>query len=260
MQHFKSEFYLVRNFVQQRIGQFISGVDITDAYFGCSAYIDLIQKLQLRISGADISFCAPLFFNISIAAGEVHVSDLFNLYRFEDKLYTLKLRGSEIKNYLEMSYANWTNQMHSPDDNMLLLSPMKSNPDRMGFTNFIFNFDSAAGICYEVDLRQPQGKKVKIKNMADGSSFDPDHYYTVAMTAYRVNGGGELLTKGAGIPHEELRSRIVFESKRDQRYYLTKEIERLGTVDPQPFNNWRFVPEEWAKPAIERDRRLIFGD
>jgi 2',3'-cyclic-nucleotide 2'-phosphodiesterase/3'-nucleotidase len=96
--------------------------------------------------------------------------------------------------------------------------------------------------------------------MSNGEPFDEKKTYNVAMNSYRGNGGGELLTKGAGIPHEELRSRIVFESKRDQRYYLTKEIERLGTVDPQPFNNWRFVPEEWAKPAIERDRRLIFGD
>lgn len=259
MQHFKSEFNLVRNFVQQRIGKFISGVDITDAYFGSSAYIDLIQQLQLRISGADISFCAPLFFNISIASGEVHVSDLFNLYRFEDKLYTLKLRGCEIKNYLEMSYANWTNQMRSHEDSMLLLSPMKSNPDRMGFTNFIFNFDSAAGICYDVDLRQPQGKKVKIKNMADGSPFYPDNLYTVAMTAYRVNGGGELLTKGAGLTKEEIDKRIICYTEHDVRYYMMNYIYEAQSLDPKPLNHWRFVPESWVKTAEEKERKLLFG-
>ena len=39
----------------------------------------------------------------------------------------------------------------------------------------------------------------------------------------------------------------------------TEEIERLGTINPQPNSNWKFVPEEWVKPAIERDRQLLFG-
>ncbi|MBF1605207.1 MAG: bifunctional metallophosphatase/5'-nucleotidase, partial [Prevotella shahii] len=82
----------------------------------------------------------------------------------------------------------------------------------------------------------------------------------VAMNSYRGNGGGELLTKGAGIPRSELKSRIVFESEKDQRYYLMKLIEDAGVMNPQAHNNWKFVPEEWTKPAIERDRKLIFGN
>ena len=163
--HFKKDFKEVKDYASRLVGRFTAGVNISDAYFGPSAYIDFIQYLLLQASGADISLMAPLFFNASIDAGEIHVSDLFNLYRFEDCIYTLCLTGKEIKNYLEMSYANWTNQMHSIDDNLLLLSPMKSNPERMGFTNFIFNFDSAAGIIYEVDVTRPQGEKITIKRM-----------------------------------------------------------------------------------------------
>ena len=78
------------------------------------------------------------------------------------------------------------------------------------------------------------------------------------MNSYRGNGGGELLTKGAGIPREELKNRIVFESEKDQRYYLMQEIEKAGVMNPQAHNNWRFVPEEWTIKAIERDKKLIF--
>ena len=94
--------------------------------------------------------------------------------------------------------------------------------------------------------------------MSDGTPFDENKWYTVAMNSYRGNGGGELLTKGAGIPHDSISSRIIYESERDQRYYLTKEIEKAGNVDPQPGNNWRFVPEEWTEPAIKRDKKLLF--
>ncbi len=257
--HFKREFNDVKRYASKKIGRFLSGVDITDAYFGSSAYIDFIQQLQLLISKADISFAAPLFFNASIQPGEVSISDLFNLYRFEDRLYTLRMKGREIKDYLEMSYANWTGQMRSADDHLLLLSPMKSNPERMGFTNFIFNFDSAAGIRYEVDVRRPRGEKVTILSMADGSPFHPDREYTVAMTAYRANGGGELLTKGAGLTKEEIERRIVSFTPRDIRHYMMQFISEQHDVKPTAQHLWRFVPEEWVKAAEQRERKLLFG-
>jgi 2',3'-cyclic-nucleotide 2'-phosphodiesterase/3'-nucleotidase len=33
----------------------------------------------------------------------------------------------------------------------------------------------------------------------------------------------------------------------------------MGSIAPRPNNNWRFVPETWVKPALERDRKLLFG-
>lgn len=257
--HFKRDFADVQQYASRQIGHFLSGIDITDAYFGSSAYIDFIQQLQLEVSHADLSLAAPLFFNASIGEGDVKVSDLFNLYRFEDKLYTLRLKGHEIKNYLEMSYANWTNQMHSPDDNLLLLSPMKSNPERMGFTNFIFNFDSIVGLKYTVDVSKPTGEKINIESMADGTPFDPEHDYSVAMTAYRANGGGELLTKGAGLTKEEIERRILDVTPRDIRHYMMEYIEHHHNVCPQAQNHWRFIPEEWVKAAETRERELLFG-
>ena len=73
-------------------------------------------------------------------------------------------------------------------------------------------------------------------------------------------GGGELLTKGAGIPHEELESRIVKETDKDLRYFLMLSIINNGDVNVYRINNWRFVPESWAIPALERDRQLLFPD
>lgn len=257
--HFAYPFHEVKRFATEKIGTFLNRVDVTEAYFGSSAYIDLIQSLQIKISGADISFTAPLFFNAAIEAGDIKVSNLFDLYRFEDHLYTLRLSGLEIKNYLEMSYASWTQQMHSENDNMLLISPMKSNPDRMGFKNFIFNFDSAAGINYEVDVTKPEGEKVTILSKKDGTPFYMDEFYTVAMTAYRANGGGELLTKGASISKKDIDSRIVNVSEHDIRYYLLQYIKELGTINPQAQGHWRFVPEDWVEKATMREKEILFG-
>ena len=185
---------------------------------------------------------------------------MFKIYRYENQIYTLRMTGAEVRKMLEMSYDLWVNTMTSPDDHIMLLTDTWTDKQRMGFKNLTFNFDTAAGIDYEVDVTKPNGQKVHILKFSDGRPFDEHAWYKVAMNSYRGNGGGELLTRGAGIAKEDIPSRIIYMSKHDQRYYLTQMIEKQGTVEALPLNNWRFVPEEWTKPAIERDRRLIFKE
>lgn len=251
----------VDRYANDTIGNFAHTIYTRDSYFGNSAFNDLILNLQTQITGADISFNAPLSFDESIKAGPVRVSDMFNLYKFENQLYVMRLTGAEIHRYLEMSYDLWVNTMKSPDDHLLLLdSTTHGDAQRLGFKNFSFNFDAASGIDYEVDVTRPNGQKVNILHMSNGKPFDENAWYRVAVNSYRGNGGGELLTRGAGIPRDSLESRIVWRSARDQRHYLMEEIRKAGTIDPQPNHNWRFVPEAWVKPAADRDRKLLFGN
>ena len=255
---FQPQYQSTIDFVSRKIGRINQTISTKDAYFGPSAFIDLIHQLQLDISGADISFCAPLSFNAEIREGDIYMSDMFNLYKYENMLYVMQLSGQEIKDFLEMSYAIWTNQMKSADDHILLLNEEDKGFGR--FKNPSFNFDSAAGIIYTVDVTKPQGEKIRIESMADGTPFSLQKIYKVAVNSYRGNGGGDLLTKGAGIPKSELSKRIVFSTDKDLRYYLMKRIEEVKTLDPKPLNQWRFVPEEWTCPAIERDYQLLFGN
>jgi 2',3'-cyclic-nucleotide 2'-phosphodiesterase/3'-nucleotidase len=55
-------------------------------------------------------------------------------------------------------------------------------------------------------------------------------------------------------------SRILSVSEHDIRYYLMEYVKELGTIDPQPKNHWRFVPEEWVAQASEREREILFGN
>ena len=261
MKHFQPHIDEVNAYIDREIGEFKRTIHIRDSYFGNSAFNDFILNLQLQITGADIAFNAPLSFDAAIQAGPVRVSDMFNLYKYENQLFVMRLTGEEIRRHLEMSYNQWVNTMQSPDDHLFLLTEEKSRGDHRRFLGFkypFFNFDAAAGIDYEVDVTKPDGQKVRILQMSNGQPFDEAKWYHVAVNSYRGNGGGELLTRGAGIPHDSLESRIVWRSERDQRYYLMQEIEKLRVVDPQPNHNWRFVPEEWVKPAAERDRKLLF--
>lgn len=259
MQRFNSQYETVENFVSKKIGTFAESISTEPAYFGPSAFIDLIHTLQLALTNADVSFAAPLSFRSEIKKGDITVGDLFNLYKYENMLYVMELSGKEIRNFLEMSYAMWTNQMKSPHDHLLLFKEAFGEDERQTFKNYSFNFDSAAGIIYTVDVTKPQGRKVHVVSMADGTPFEESRLYKVALNSYRGNGGGELLTKGAGIPQDNLAGRIIFSTHRDLRYYLMEYIENRGMINPIPLYQWKFIPEDWVVPAAKRDYKLLFG-
>lgn len=260
MKKFAPQYDTVEQFVSKKIGTFTEDISTRPAFFGPSAFIDFIHSLQLDISGAEISFAAPLSFDAEIKKGDIHVSDMFNLYKYENMLYVMKLSGKEIKDFLEESYYMWTNQMKSADDHLLWFKEQRREgaEDRASFQNFSFNFDSAAGIIYTVDVTKPKGEKITIISMADGTPFRMDKIYKVALNSYRGNGGGELLTKGAGIPQDQLKERILFSTDKDLRFYLMNYIEEKGTLNPRALNQWKFIPEAWTVPAAKRDYEYLF--
>ena len=236
MKRFAPQYETVQKFVSKKIGTFTESISTHPAFFGPSAFIDLIHTLQLDITGADISFAAPLSFDAEIKKGDVFVSDMFNLYKYENMLYVMTLSGKEIKDFLEMSYYMWTNRMKSPEDHLLWFKkkPREGAEDRASFQNFSFNFDSASGIIYTRGRdKTAREKRLRLSSMADGSPFRMDKIYKVALNSYRGNGGGELLTKGSGIPQEDLKDRIIFSTDKDLRFYLMNYIEKKGTMDPE---------------------------
>ncbi len=252
-------------YVSKPIGVFTETISSYESIFGDSPFIDLIQQIQLDLTHADVSFAALLSFNAEIKKGEVYVRDMFNLYKYENLLYTMSLSGQEINDYLEYSYGQWFNQMKDAEDNLL-----NFRRDENG--NFIlargapqlaasyFNFSSAAGINYTVDVSKPAGKRITISSMADGKSFDFKKMYTVAVNSYQANGGGGLLTLGAKIPKDEITGRIITSTPKDLRFYLMKWIEDKKTVTPQAFNNWSVIPKEWWEKGKEKDTKLLFKD
>lgn len=261
MREFEPVQNAVNEFVNRKIGIATGDFSVRDAYFGPSAFMELLHDLQLDITGADISFAAPLSFDAMIGKGDLRMSDMFTLYKYENMLYTMALTGKEIKDYLEMSYSLWTDRMSGPEDHILLFAKdglSAAKGDYAKLQNPAYNFDSAAGIIYDVDVTKPKGEKITIKSMSDGSPFEEDKTYKVAVNSYRGNGGGDLLTKGAGIPHDELKSRILTSTDKDLRFYLIKEIEKRGSITPRVTPNWRFVPSDLTAPAIRKDRSILF--
>lgn len=262
---FRPYYDIIDEYVSQPLGTMDTTISTTDAFFGDAAFTDMIHRAQMDLTGAEISFTAPLSFDKTIDKGTIYVGDLFKIYRYENLMYTMKLGGKEIEDFLEYSYGLWLNQMKNADDHLLKFETDSTGKiviknGRARLANAYYNFDNAEGIDYTVDASKPVGERVKIISMSDGTPFDLNKTYTVAVNSYRGNGGGGHLTAGAKIRPELLSDRIISNTDKDFRYYLMQWINDMGTLDPKADHNWKIIPQQWVEKAEPKDRKLLFGN
>ena len=263
---FRSDFEAVRAFTKQEVGQLSVDLRTRDSYCGMSDYVNLIHTLSLGCSPAQISFAAPLTFDGFVKAGTILYNDLFTIYPFENQLYVIKMSGKEVKDALEYSYDKWINTLGAGQKHLLKIkegADPRTGTKGWSFVNRPYNFDSAAGLFYEVDVTKPLGQRISITTLADGTAFDEETQYNVAATSYRANGGGGILREGAGIDTDKIDERVVeyYPEIRELLYdYLLKNKVIASEVigNPSVIGSWKFVPEKKATPALVADMALLF--
>ena len=145
--------------------------------------------------------------------------------------------------------------MPSETGNLLKIN-IGSKEERGKFKNPFFNFDSAAGIIYEVDTREDDGHRINIISMSDGSKFDENTTYEVALSSYRANGGGDILLLGCNLSKNEVEKRVVTKMG-DIRELLYNQIKRDGFIEAIPLNHWKFIPEKQSVLAISNDLKYL---
>ncbi len=279
MAKFQSMFDEIKAWVDRPIGKMEGVISSRDSMFGDSAFVDLIHIIQLELSKdptlglapADISFAAPLFADAQIPSspdGTLYVRDMFNLYVYENFLYTMTLTGQQIKDFLEYSYQYWFDTMPNEGNHLIAFQRDKDgklildNRTNMPMTaTRYYNYDSAAGINYVVDVSKPAGERVSIYCMSDGRAFNPKATYTVAINSYRASGGGGHLEKGAGLDKDTILSMKLVNgaTTKDLRYFLLKWFEKQeGTVTVWPLGNWDVIPEDLAAIGRANDYPLLY--
>ena len=264
---FRKEFEAVKAFTLQEVGILNTDICTRDSFTGMCDYMNLLHSLCLGQEPAQISIAAPLTYNGRIGSGVLVFNDLFTIYPFENQLCVVKMSGKEVKDYLEASYDKWINTISKPGDHVLKIQGRddpRTGQKGWSFVNRSYNFDSAAGINYTVDVTKPFGSRIHISSMADGGAFQADKDYNVAMTSYRASGGGGLLDE-IGIETDNIDGRIVARYP-EIRNLLYDYLMENGSIDPEVIGNpkvigkWSFVPESLAAPALKADKALLFGE
>ncbi|MDO5425966.1 MAG: 5'-nucleotidase C-terminal domain-containing protein [Eubacteriales bacterium] len=185
-----------------------------------TAVMDLINKIQLENSGADVS-AAALFKNTSdLPEGDINYGNIFDIYKFDNTLYRVTVTGKELKAYMEWSaecYNQW-----EPGDINISFDP--EYPDYL--------YDMFAGVEYEIDLSQPKGERIK-NVMFNGEPLSDDQTLTLAVNNYRYSSALKSLNLIEGTKE--------WESSNSIRDMIVEYFAENSPVEPEVDNNWQIV-------------------
>jgi len=185
-----------------------------------TAVMDLINKIQLENSGADVSAAALFKATSDLPEGDINYGNIFNIYKFDNTLYRVPVTGAELKAYMEWSaecYNQW-----QPGDINISFDP--EYPDYL--------YDMFAGVDYEIDLSQPKGQRIK-NVMFKGEPLADDQTLTLAVNNYRYSSGLKAYNLVSG--------KREWESPNSIRDMIVQYFAEHSPVAPEVDNNWKIV-------------------
>lgn len=170
-----------------------------------------------------------------IAAGPLTIRSASDLYLYDNTLKAIKVKGSTVKEWLEMS-AGAYNQ----------IDPAKTGEQPLLNPDFqVYNFDVIDGVTYQIDVTKPAKYKPngtinntessRIVNLKyNGQPLDPNQDFIVATNNYRASGGGNF----PGVKGSEL----IIDSQDENRQVLMDYISGQKTINPSADGNWSIAP------------------
>ncbi|MGH7730708.1 MAG: bifunctional metallophosphatase/5'-nucleotidase, partial [Candidatus Eiseniibacteriota bacterium] len=192
---------------------------------------ELIHRVQLDATEADVSLAALFDPALRIAPGPIRLRDAMAIYPYDSMLGLIELTGAELAAVVERSAGYFSRDPYSFEDGQALVDSSVAG----------YDFDTAEGVGYEIDLTREPGHRVRSLTL-HGEPLDPERRLKVAVNSYRLNGGGgfEALAKAPRLPFHS----------RPVRDLLVDYIRRMRSLDAGFTRNWTLLPDYAA--AAER--------
>ena len=192
------------------------------------ALVELIHRAQLHATGAQVSLASLFSTRTRWAAGPVTLRDVYSLYFYENKLFTVEITGRQLKDALEYSARSFATYPW-PED---------ATP----FSGWGYNFDMAQGVTYKIDLSRPPGERIADLRF-EGAPLDPARKLTLALNSYRWSGGGG---------YDMLRhAKIVGRAKKQVRETIIDYLSSRLTVETNVDHNWEIVPADAHQALLD---------
>ena len=143
--------------------------------------VSLINQIQLKVSGADLS--ATALFNQPIGLPRnIRMRDIVNNYVYPNTLVVKDIDGQTLRAYLEQN----ANYFELDNDDVIRVNPSFNEPKPQHF-----NYDMVDGIEYGFDIAKPVGQRLT-HLFFNGKSIADDQRFTLVMNNYRASGGGNF--------------------------------------------------------------------
>lgn len=172
-----------------------------------------------------------------IQAGDLTIRSAGDLYLYDNTLKAVKVKGSVVKEWIEMSAGKFNTINPTSTEEQTLLNPAFP----------VYNFDVIDGVQYQIDVTVPAkyDKDGKIINpdssrvvslTYNGQPVNPNQDFIVVTNNYRAGGGGNF----PGVKGSEL----VVDSADENRQILMDYITEMKEITPTADNNWSIAPIE----------------
>ncbi|MFS3927553.1 bifunctional 2',3'-cyclic-nucleotide 2'-phosphodiesterase/3'-nucleotidase [Priestia flexa] len=170
-----------------------------------------------------------------IKKGDLTIRSAGDLYLYDNTLKAVKVKGSVVKEWIEMSAGKFNQITPGKSEEQQLLNP--SFP--------VYNFDVIDGVQYQIDVTKPakydgngnviNANSSRVTNLTyDGKPIDLNQEFIVVTNNYRASGGGNF----PGLKGSEL----VVDSADENRQILMDYITEQKEITPTADNNWSIAP------------------
>lgn len=184
--------------------------------------VDMIHEVQLQSAKADVSFASLFNTGVNFLKGPVTVRELASLYIYDNELYAIEGNGQMVKDALENAARYF---LQCPADGCP--GQPQTNPKVVGF-----NYDTAEGVDYEIDLRRPEGDRI-VNLKYKGQPLDMNQKLRIAVNNYRSGGSA-----GYGMFRN---APIVWRSGMEIREMMIDYFRAKKVLPAVPDNNWRLI-------------------
>ena len=214
-------------YINSVIGEAEASISAERARFRDTPMMDLLQRVMLEESGAQLSMAALLPYRYQgVPAGPITVQELFSFYLYDNTLVLVEVSGRQIKEALEHSARYYQSGRPDPETGQLVIEPDPSVR--------AYNFDMLAGAHYRIDPTRPVGQRIRELSY-QGRQMDPEETFKLVTTNYRAaGGGGYRMLKDAD---------VLWRSSEEVRNLLIEHIAKQGTITPFCDYNWYVAPD-----------------
>src|SRR5437773_2774938 len=146
-QRFSAAQEAARQWAGTPLGTATPGFDARYARVQDTPLLDLINEVQRRRAGAQLSAAAAFDIQPGLPEGEVHQRDVSGIYPYENTLRGVRISGQQLREYLEHSARYF--RTYEPGQPII-------NDSVAGY-----NYDVVSGVVYNVDLSRPAGQRIR---------------------------------------------------------------------------------------------------
>lgn len=214
------------------------------AFIQDSAIIDLINTVQLKNAGADVSMAALLDASANLTAGDYKMKDGVKVYKYDNTLYGVKCTGKQLKAIMEYQAGRYFNTYKEGDVTISFNPAMRS-----------YLFDAFAGVDYEIDISKPEGQRI-VNVKYKGKKLKDSQQLILAVNNYRF---GQLCTLGYLNAEDAVYSSLNDGGTAAVRDMISEYVmeQEGGVLLPECDNNWRIIGADLDDPQAEEIYEMI---